>query len=503
MVGWLRSRRSDFVVLGVACVVSVAAGALAHTRRAPLAVAALGVLALIGWLVRKFGRGCLIGLLILGCLDALPGPNLEVRFLNSLTQQDFVVAALGVVLLLENQRTRFRHLRASANGRRLVWWCLAFMCWYGFVIARTWISTPVPLEHAITFTREFPYFALLLPLLYGALRDPRLRNTILATLGIGAAFVAFTEVLTVAGHHSLSFLVHVEQGGTTEGLIRLYTSASDIPFAALPLGYGLVLYGHTARRQQIGAAIGLLSLLAIILGLTRAMYLGEAVGLAGATALAIPRGTSRGRVARRQFARTIGGLAAVIILVYAFAPSTSSTLNGVSARVESLVTILGTSIPDSSVRTRDLEISSVEYALVGHWFDGRGALDPTYDYVAGVPSGNIDQIDVSLLGAIAVIGIIGVSIYALPLLACLLGLFREQWESRVLREDDWIIFGGLAWCIAAMVVSPTLGLFFQPAQVAGSAVMLALIAGALTDRRTLRAAQLRDDHVDGRPVGAS
>jgi hypothetical protein len=491
-VGMLQTRLSSALLVVAACATAALAGSTATTATATAVVAALVTVGVTWWLVARFGTGCLMGLLALGGLDALPGPNLEARLVNSITAQDVVTALLVSLLLYQNAQAGFRDLRFTRQGRLLSCWGVAFLLWYGSTLIRTSLTTPVPLIHAITFSRAFAYFPILLPLLYGALRDRQRRDTMLLTLAVGAIVAALAQSASVAGHISLPFLVHLDNAGVSDGLTRLYTTASDIPFAALPLGYGLVLYGPTGRRRLLGSVLAVTGLLAVVLGLTRAMYLGEIVGLGGATAIALGRSDVRASVGRKWFLRSSVAMLIGVFVLYAYVPSnvTSYTVKGVGQRAGSLVADLGSGNTDKSLQTRTIDIDTIEYALRGHWLVGLGELDPTYAYVGGVPSGNIDDVDVSLLGGIALIGLIGIAIYAVPLFALVLQLIRERWRVRPPDSEEWLAFGGLAWCLGAIVVSPTLGLFFNPAQAVGSAIMLALVACWLADVRAERASAL-------------
>jgi len=461
-------------------------GVLATTSHAPLVLAATAAAGLILILIERFGSGCAAGLLILAGLDALPGPNLETtRVANSITAQDVAVAALIILLIYRNRQGDYRLLTVSTKGRQLRTWAVVFLAWYVLVILRTWASTPVPLVHAVTFTRDFLYFAVLLPLMVGPFRQREFRRVALITLGSGALVAAIAETVAVAGHTPLSVLVHTYQQGQQLGLTRLYTSASDIPFAGLPLGFGLFLFGQARFARIFGAVLALVSLTAVLVGLTRAMYLGETVGLTFAVLVTLLRGDSVARVGRRQFSKALCVIVLAVGAVSLYSPPSSSTLTGASQRASSLLADLTGSQAggvDFSLQTREVETQSIEKALGAEWPIGLGALDPSYDYVSNVPDGNIRNPDVSLLGAVAAIGAIGVAIYAFPLFSLLFALLADRWRVQDHRDGDWLAFGGLAWCVAALVASPTLGFFFVPAQVVGSATVLALIAGLLAER---------------------
>jgi hypothetical protein len=443
-------------------------------------VGALVAVCALVWLLHRFGIGSAVGILVLGALDALPGPNLETaQIANSITAQDVMVVFLIALLVYENARYGFRPLWESGWGRALVYWTALFLAWYWATVIRTWLTTPVPLIHAVTFSRYYLYFALLLPLLFGPLRRRGFRNVVLAALAVGALVAALAQSAAVAANVSLSVVLHTQHLGANGGLIRLYTSAADIPFAALPLGFGLALFGISRRQRMLGAALAVSSLSAVLLGLTRATYLGEMVGLATTTVIVLMNNDARARLGRRQLAKA--GLTVMVVIgaLVAYSPPSvsNSAISGVSQRVSSLFADLTASTTtDPSLQARAEEISGIEAALGPHWLFGLGFLDPTYDYVADAPQGNINSVDVSLLGSIAMIGVFGTALYAIPLIAILLVLVYRRWTMTRLRDYEWLLFGGIAWCVAATVVSPTLGLFFNPAQVTGSALILALVA---------------------------
>lgn len=482
-VATLATRFGTAAYLSLAAVLATLAGVGAATSQAPAVIlAALGIGVVVA-LLQRFGSGCAIGLLTLAALDALPGPNLETARVNSITAQDIAVLALIALLAYENGRAGFRPLLDAAWGRAIACWAALFLSWYAIAVTRTWLTTAVPLVHAITFSRQFAYFAVLVALFFGPLRRRALRDTVLATLGVGALATALAQSLAVASHTSLSLFVHISRIAQTEGLTRLYTSATVIPFAALPLGFGVVLFARSSRQRAFGGVLAAASLIAILLGLTRAMYLGEIGGLTAATVIVLINTDARAQHGRRQFAKAGLLVLAVTIALFAYTPPsiTSSAINGVSQRLTSLVSDLGTQTAvDNSLQVRQTETRDIESALGSHWLVGLGFLDPTYVYVSGVPAGDINQVDVSLLGAVAMIGIIGIVLYALPLLGLLAGLLYGCWTSRLRPEFDWLAFGGIAWCVGAIIVSPTLGLFFIPAQVAASALILALIAASLS-----------------------
>lgn len=448
----------------------------------PAAAVGIGVIWL---LVRRFGIGVVISLLILAGMNLLPGPDLSVTLRNSVTYQDVGVLLLAATLLYVNYQQGFALLLQSRAGRGIIAWCLLFGVWYAYTLAHTWVTTPVPLLHAITFSRQFIYMILLFPLLLGPLQDRKLRSCVFVVVGVGLVMSSLAQIATVAAGVSLPALVHIPASGDTAGVTRIRGAAAEAPFVALPFGYGLILYGYRRIRVWIGAALATTGIIGVAVSLTRALYVGVAAGLVIATLLALLARGSRANVGRRRLLQTLLGVCGISVVLYLYLPSTvaQKPLTAVEQRATSLVAYLSGGTLDSSLETRSIELSSIEFAIRGHWWTGLGELDPTYDYVGqgGVLQGNIDNGDVSLLGTVALIGIVGVVIYALPVFAILIGLVRRCTTARASRDDDWLLFGGLGWCISVLVVAPTIGFLVAPSEVVGSALVLALLSEALSD----------------------
>jgi hypothetical protein len=485
----LQSARAGVLTYWAAALLAAGAGGFVATRPyAPRALLALAAVIAVAALLERCGVGCAIGLLILGCLDALPGPNLEtLQVAATIKGQDVVVAVLVLLLAFENARERFYSLRHTRWGAALACWSLVFLAWWAFTAARTWLSTDVPLLHAAFWARDFAYFAILLPLLFAVLRRRSVRRTVLITVAVGAVVAGLAQSAVVVAHSHLTFIVHTYMAGEVNGLTRLYTSASDIPFAALPLGLGLLLFGGTLRRRLIGAVLAAISLVAVLIGLTRAIYVGEVAGLGLATALWLARPDAVGRVGRRQLIAIglVGAVAAGMLVAYTPATLGTNAINGVSSRVVSLETDLsGTSPVDASLEDRNLDYARLEQLLGGHWLIGLGFLDPSFDYVPGLPQGSIRNSDVGVFNTLETMGLIGTGIYALPLLALLVALARHRLRARRRSDEDWLAYGALAWAIAALATSATLTVFFNPAEVVGAATMLALAAVVVSSTRS-------------------
>jgi hypothetical protein len=487
--------RLTTLTFGAAMVAAAALAGAVSTKSIgpPLLGLIVGVLALSA-LLRRFGVGCAIGLLVLGCIDALPGPNLELLGLGgSVKGTDVFVAGLVAVTLWVNGRNRFATLRRGRWGPMLAGWSIVFVVLWVAIVLRTWVDSDTPIIHGALYVRDFAFFALLVPLLCGALRTRRIRHAALVTLAIGTAVAGLAQSAEVLGHVPAGILVHVLVNKQNYGLQRLYTSAVDLPAAGLPLGLGACLIGRNAALRIGGAILAAICLLAVIAGLTRAIYLGETIGLAVALAAWLSRTGSTGRSARRRLVTGVAVVAVAVVAVIVISPpSTRSTaISGVSQRFQSLVTDLnGQASQDASIQTRQFEYSYSEQLLRGKWVLGLGDLPQKYHYVPGMFAGSIRNSDIGVFNVVITMGLLGAIVYLFPLLVVTAGLLRasirpgasgpgRRGPSAARGEREWILFGTLAWCVAAIAVSPTLLWLFDPAQAICSAFVIGLAGAAL------------------------
>jgi hypothetical protein len=465
------------VLLAPIIAVAAATGLVAAYTSAVLVIASVGATCALGWLIGRFGAGFLAGLLTLGAVDALPGPDLENAHLaNSITGQDVFVIALMILLLRENRRSGDAGAQ-SRLARVLLCGALAFLLYYASVVVRTWVTTPVPLLHAVTYSRDMPYFAILLPLFLVPLRDERFRRIILITLGAGVVVASLAQAAAVGASIPLAFLVHGNSTAVTSGLSRLSTSAVVLPFAGVPFGLGLLLFETSRLRRAGGALIAATSTAALLLSLTRAMYIGEVAGLTVSVGWVFLEFGAGARMARGRFVRAAAVLAAGTAAIVIVAPSVTATpaVSGVVQRTSSLVADLSGGASDPSLVTRQVETTGIQAVIGSHWAFGVGFLDPTYDYRSFAVDGSIRNIDVPLISAVAVIGLVGVALYAVPLFLILVALLRSRLVEPAHR-GEWISFAAVAWCVGVIVTSQTLGFLFTPAETPAAAFILALAA---------------------------
>jgi len=462
----------------VACLAAAAAGLIATTSSATSLIELIVVLPIVAALLSRFGWGCFVGLLLVGGVDALPGPSLsQTHVAFTITAQDVLVGVLVGTLLVINARDRFRTMTRTSLALTICAWSVAFLVVFAAEVFRTVLTTPVPLLHAVWIVHGLAYLALLLPLMGCPLRDPAIRGPLLVTLAVGAIVANVSQALASAGVGTLSALVHVSQTGTVDGLVRLYTPASVIPTAALPIGLGLVLFAPTRAGRLTGAVLAVTGGVAVILALTRAEYVAEVVSLATAIVVWIAAGDPAARRGLGRLGAALAAVAATVGLLALVHPpqQVSHALDGVSQRALSTIDVLGNQeSPTNTLAIRNQESQDLEWALGSHWLFGLGFLDSSYVYNAYVPGGSIENSDLGYLNGVMTMGVFGTVLYYVPLLLIPLALaVRRLWAPRR-PAVPWVGFGVFAWAVGTIVSSKDLVILFTPTGVVAVAFILAL-----------------------------
>jgi hypothetical protein len=480
------------LLLGASTLAAGACGAAAGRSEvgavAPLAALCLLVTAAAAALiVRRASRDVLVGVaagvLALGAVNALPGPNLQANHIDVRTPYfsfgrfpvlDFCVAAL-IVLLASGYRQRIRPVTPARYSRIARAACLLLSLWWLITVLRSWIGSGVSLPRGAFFGRDFLYFAVLIPLAIPLMQSAPRRQALVAVLAVGAVVTGVGQALIALGVGSVPQIVHVSDLGRDSGLVRVHSPASTLVAAALPFALGAVLFGRGPARVLAGV-VATVSAISIALQLTRALYFGLLLGLAVAVVVSVFL-TSRAEVGRRRLMRIAATCAVVIAAVAIYEPSATanSAVNGVRTRfLSGVAEFTQTPTTKSTLAFRDRERSVLQPALRGHELAGLGFLPPTTFAVAGLPKwteGSIRNSDVGVYNVLMTMGLIGVVIYALPLLAAGWAGIARRHEVR--GEERWLAFGCLAWLIMAIVTSWNLVLLFSPSGAVLSALILA------------------------------
>ncbi|MGC2374279.1 MAG: hypothetical protein WA484_10430 [Solirubrobacteraceae bacterium] len=466
-LGRERSHSGFFIAVVTSVGVSVGLGGLATSEQFPKIAEGLLVLAAVALLVRRFGLGVWLAILVLGSVDALPGPELEtIETPLHLYLSDVFIVVLIATLLIDNFREDFQRLADTPERRVLSIWSGVLLLLWVATVARSYVWGEITLAHAMDYGRDFVFFALLLPLFAATLTRSYVRWVMLVTLALGVVGTDITEIMSIATHRSFAFWVHPGHTVESNGITRLYVNAQFLEVVAAMLGFGLLLLARERRLRLAGAVLAPLSIIAVALELTRAQYIGCSIGLVFALVVWLGFNRDSAHFGRQHLARLLvilSVLGAVLVLGPAsLIPQT--TLSAVESRVSSVFSTLSSNnATTSTVAYRKVEASELEQVLGPNWVFGLGFLDPRNHYVAGIRLGSIRNGDVGVLNAIMTMGIIGAVLIYFPVVFILVGLIWRAMTGAERREDSWIVFGIAAWIVSVLTTSVTLvSLFSAP-----------------------------------------
>jgi hypothetical protein len=431
----------------------------------------------------RYRTGTIIGLLIVGGLDGLPGPDLTtVRIGHGLTAQDLDVIVLCAVLFAYNLRHGcFTTLIRTAPGRAIVLSSLAFAAWWLLTLYRTTTQTVVPLVYAANYGHDLLSLVLMFPLLIGPLRNRDLRP---AAITVVASFATLQGLLylaeTVTGT-PISVLVHVQHTAQLNGLTRVYAPIIDLFVACLPLGLAAAFLGPSRRIREAGGCVAAVTLLAIIAGQTRAQYVASLAGILAAGVIWSVGHQAREQALRRRL-RRVGAVTALVIAVVVVVPGghASKIFSSAASRLASITSTASSSnTAQSTVAVRLQDVRILDQQLQGHSAIGLGFLDPSFVWNAQLAAGGIRNPDVGVFNVIATTGIVGTVLYYIPLVGMtfwsLLGRF-ERFEER-----RWLTAGVFAWCVTVLITSVTLVTLFSTTGVVSAATVMGLAAAMLLD----------------------
>jgi len=472
--------------------IALIGGLLATTHYGKLADVAIALAVVLPLLVARFGAGVVLGLLGLGGLNALPGPNLQLQHVAlTLTAQSVdVLLLIGVLFFMAPAVPEGRPRRAAVE-RRMLLWTGAFMLLWLFTAGRSVVASQIPIQRALYWCSDFAFFAVLIPLFARAFRDERVRQAFIGTVMIGAVVTALTQSFIVISHHQVPLLVHTVQVEAISGVPRLYTGAIDLPFAALPLALGAALFGRSPRFRLYGAITATICVVSVALALTRARYVGMTVGVAGAAVVWLCVGDTAGRLARVRFARALATIVVTAAMLVAYHPSVlgSTELTAVTSRFNSATSVVTGQSSTATIDVRLVEVRELLQYLDGRWLFGLGFLDPSSDHITGLPQGSIRNGDVGYLNVVMTMGAFGLVIYIAPLVVLALALVRWRLSRARPPSVEWMAFGGLAYLIATLISSATLVILFSTTGVVAASAVVALVVRVLAEPASATAAE--------------
>jgi len=479
----LFSGSSVLVIVGAS--LSLGLGALAASEDFSKIAEGLLVVAVVAALVWRFGLGVWLALLVLGSVDALPGPELETIETPALHlfMSDVLIVVLILTLLIDNYRDGFGHLADTRERRMLCFWSCALLFVWLITVGRSYALSEIPLKHAMDFGRDFAFFALLLPLFAATLTRPRVRTATLVALAIGIVVVDLTEIISITTHRTLTFWVHAGRTVESNGITRIYVNAQFLEVLAVMLGFGVLFLARSGRLRLVGALLALLSTMAVALELTRAQYVGFAAGLGVALVVWLVFSRRSAGFGRKHLVRLTLVLSVIGVLLI-LGPSSlipKTALAGVESRISSVFeTLSSNNASTSTVAYREVEASELEQVLGANWIFGLGFLDPRTHYVSGLRLGSIRNGDVGVLNAVMTMGIVGAALIYFPVVFIFVALISRTLRGVENPNESWIAFGIVAWIVSVLTTSVTLVSLFSAPGLCIAALALGIGVTCLT-----------------------
>lgn len=432
----------------------------------------LGGIALALYALGRWRRGVIIGVCVLGALNGLPGIDTyktmgRFTILGDPFLEPLIV--LGALWALQRDRRQ-----ADRVQRFALLWAVCFSVWCGLEVLRTIVISGLPIKAALANGHYYLYFALLIALLPRALRGRDDRISLTVTLGIGALLFSFAVVGRDLFHVNTGALIHAsQQTKTVGGFTKDYDPVGDLSFAAVLFGIGMLVLGRGGRLRALGAVLIAICGTASALEFTRANYLAFLLAIPLASALwVVRRSALTERIRRFAVVLLASGIVAGSLIVIVSPSSSggpqapSSPIALVSGRLTSGVSEFTSS--QGTVAAR-LDISrSLLHVLDGSWPIGLGFLDPQHHYVLGAVNGSIQEPDVGLLNALLPMGLVGVVLLYVPLLAALGALISSAGHE---SSEGWVRYGATIWLIALLITSVTLIVLFSAAGLVMTAVI--------------------------------
>jgi hypothetical protein len=453
----------------------------------PLVAAVTFALVLVG----RWNFGAFVALMVLVVLNGIPGPDLEeFAMTGSFRISDVAFLALVAVLALRQQT---EPAQPGSLLRFVRWWAAALTAWWLLTLTRS-VADGVPVLQAALFARDFLYFAILLPLLAGALRDRREVAACLSLLAAGAVLHAAGQVAVSAGGITSSILdlvVHAQISIGFEGTQRIYAYMADAVTAAFPFAIGLALIPPRRPLRLVGIGLAILTGISVLFQFTRATYLALALALIVVSATWMYANGAISRPLRRATA----ALAAVVVLAAfasGFRPLAASVAlpaetAAVSERARSTIDDLRGSTGNVGYRYDLLEEMLAH--LDDRWPVGLGFLHPDVRPVSSLPDGSIRNGDVGVFNAVMTMGVIGAGLMYVPLVALFFATMRRRRDSGpAARRDQWFFFGAATWILYAVMSSGSLVTLFSVPGLVLTATLLACSVCLIDQMRSGRAA---------------
>ncbi len=368
--------------------------------------------------------------------------------------------------------------RRSAVGQWLTAWCVALGGWWLVTVGRTWAAGGVPLVSGVQYGRDFLYFALLVPLLLRTRLTGAGVRAFATVMTATVCVFAGAEIVSALGVADLSGITHSTMTVATGGVVRIYATMNDLVTVGLALGLATLLLAGEAGVRRRAAPVFAVCLVAFVLQLTRASYVGLFVS--GLVVLgwwmAVAPGVWRAALQRRALVATVAG--AIVVgagLVVVPGTADNPAVGAVAGRVTSGITEVNSST--GTVGYRQGVYRTMIEILGPDWPIGLGFLHPSARYFADLPSGSIRNTDTGVMNVLMTMGAVGVAVFLAGPVLLLARLFAAA--GRVgpgATTGAAVLFGTTLWLLAAVLTSVTLITLFS---VSGLVLTAFVVRGAV------------------------
>ncbi len=419
----------------------------------------LGV-ALVAWLVVTH-PGVAVGALWLAALNGIPLIDIQ-SGVGEFKPTDLAVVALVLIAIV--------HWLISPGDRRplprgVVIACVLFGGWWFITFTRS-ISAGIPATDAFFFGRDFLSFVVVIPAAWVVLSRPSAWRECVVVVLIGTGIYALAYVASALGLVDASIFTHPQQIIAFGSVQRLYTPMNDLVVAVATFSVAASATARRSRATPWVTALAAITLLAFLLQLTRAAYLGVGLGAVIAIVIAITRGAEVRRVLLQRV-----GIVLVAGAMFFFA-SAGFGSTGVPTGVVSQRISTGVGEVEGTSGTFGYRVNLYHqmFRVLGpEWPIGLGFLHPKDRYFTDLPGGTIRNGDVGLMNAVMTMGVIGLAL----IFGMLIAMASYVVSTREHRPP-WIVIGLFAWLAVLAAGSPTLVTLFSTSGILSTALALVL-----------------------------
>jgi len=433
--------------------------------------ALLGFLAIIViYLMSKCGKAVLAGVVLVAALSGIPLVNMQsLRVRGSFQALDVCAVALiaiGTYGLFQNSRripvVWSRLLAVSSLGLLLAWAQAVIHA----------VDSRAPVLSAALYGRDFLFFAILLPVSPYILSNRR--DVFRFAITVAFLTTIFSAGLIAASLHLIpKSVVNAYLAHHDGSLIRIYTRMQELIALGMACSMAYLLLGARRHRLWVTASL-ILCTGAVVVLLTRALYIGLIAGIVACFATwGLGYSGPSARV-RRRLALFVGGILLVVVALVVLDPAVvnSSALQAIITRFSAGVENLQGQ-GSGSLQLRE-HLASFELNLLGgHWLFGLGFLPPSVFYIPQLPSGSVRDVDLGALQSVMTMGAVGTVFVYLPIVVATIKLARPLRAGA--RRLEWIRLGVYIWLVSVLASSITLDTLFGET----GSLLTAVVLGAV------------------------